>query len=254
MASPNLGQMLLQRICNHLLMSHTPERRSILLVNCRSIKNKVDNFMSLVATVTPQIVMGTESWLDKDIPDAEIFPPSFTVYRKDRRGHGGGVFLLISNALSSTQILFENDSESVWCLVKLPNGNNVVYGTFYRPPPGSSDSFGLPSEMPSLLPNSVFLGGGGDFNLPDFNWNAGCVAGNRSRIFTEFEELLGLNGLQQYVLEPTRENAILDLVLCNEPNIISKVTGCELSSFFGVLEIGGDLDFLFVGGMRQHGL
>nr|XP_050041149.1 uncharacterized protein LOC126538332 [Dermacentor andersoni] len=198
-----------------------PERLSVLLINCRSIKNKVDNFMSLVATVKPQIVMGTESWLDKDIPNVEIFPPGFTVYRKDRYGHGGVIFILISNVLSSTQILFENTSESVWCPMKLPNGNNVVYGTFYRPP-GSSDSLGLLSEMPSLLPNSVFLGG--DFNLPDFNWNAGCVAGNRSRIYTEFEKLVGLNGLQQYVLEPTRENAILDLVLCNEPNIITKVT------------------------------
>ncbi|XP_049529012.1 uncharacterized protein LOC125947774, partial [Dermacentor silvarum] len=200
-----------------------PERLSVLLVNCRSIKNKVDSFISLVATVKPQIVMGTESWLDKTITNVEIFPPGFTVYRNDRHGHGGGVFILISNALSSTQILFENDSESVWCLVKLPKGNNVVYGTFYRPP-GSSDSFGLLSEMLSLVPNSVFLGG--DFNLPDFNWNAGCVAGNRSRIYTEFEELVGLNGLQQYVLEPTLENAILDLVLCNEPNLVSKVTVC----------------------------
>ncbi|XP_075539560.1 uncharacterized protein LOC142574334 [Dermacentor variabilis] len=180
------------------------------LRNITHIKNKVDS----------------ESWLDKTIPNVEIFPPGFTVYPKDRHGHGGGVFILISHALSSTQILFENSSESVWCLVKLPNGNNVVYGTFYRPP-GSSDSFGLLSEMLSLLPNSVSLGGwGGDFNFPDFNWNVGCVAGNRSRIYTEFEELLGLNGLQQYVLEPTREIAILDLVLCNEPNIISKVTVC----------------------------
>ncbi|XP_070385299.1 uncharacterized protein [Dermacentor albipictus] len=225
MSEINKQLMQLPAIMNEveelMLLKHTPERLSVLLVNCRIIKNKVDNFMSLNSTVKPQIVMGTESWLDKDIPDVEIFPPGFTVYRKDRHGQGGGVFLLISNALSSTQILFENDSESVWCLVKLPNGKNVVYGTFYRPP-GSSDSFGLLSEMLSLLPNSVLLGG--DFNLPDFNWNAGCVAGNRSRIYTEFEELLGLNGLQQYVLEPTRENAILDLVLCNEPNIISKVT------------------------------
>ncbi|XP_065311746.1 uncharacterized protein [Dermacentor albipictus] len=209
--------------CRTAGVNTEPERLSVLLVNCRNIKNKVDNFMSLVANVKPPIVMGTESWLDKTIPNVEIFPPGFTVYRKDRHGHGGGVFILISNALSSTEILFENNSESVWCLVKLPNGNNVVYGTFYRPP-GSSDSFGLLSEMLSLLPNSVFLGG--DFNLPDFNWNAGCVAGNRSHIYTAFEELLRLNGLQQYVLEPTRENAILDLVLCNEPNIISKVTIC----------------------------
>ncbi|XP_075555560.1 uncharacterized protein LOC142588017 [Dermacentor variabilis] len=206
---------------DNLARCSPPERLSVLLVNCRSIKNKVDNFMSLVATVKPQIVMDTESWLDKTIPNVEIFPPDFTLYRKDRHGHGGGVFFLISNALSSTQILFESNSESVWCPVKLHKGNNVVYRTLYHPP-GSSDSFALLSEMLSFLPNSVFLGG--DFNLPDFNGNAGCVAGNRSRIYTEFEELLGLNGLQQYVLEPTRENAILELVLCNEPNIISKVT------------------------------
>ncbi|XP_049273371.1 uncharacterized protein LOC125759117, partial [Rhipicephalus sanguineus] len=208
---------------DNTLCCSLPERLSVLLVNCRSIKNKVDSFMSLVATIKPQIVMGTESWLDDSVCNVEIFPPGFTVYRKDRHGHGGGVFLLISNTLPSTEILFENNSESVWCLVNLPKGNNVAFGTYYRPP-GRSESFGFLSDALSFMPNSVFLGG--DFNLPNFNWTAGRVAGDGSRIYSEFEELLGLYGLQQYVLEPTRENSILDLVLCNEPNLVSGITVC----------------------------
>lgn len=83
------------------------------MVNCRSLKNKIDEFTILLETVKAQIVMGTESWLDDTVSDVEIFPPGFTVYRKDRNRHGGGVFLLISSSLASEEVVFDNETESV---------------------------------------------------------------------------------------------------------------------------------------------
>lgn len=74
-----------------------PEKPTVLVVNCRSIMNKVDELASLIMTLNPQIVMGTESWLDDTVSDTEVFPPGFTVYRKERHRHGGGVFLLASS-------------------------------------------------------------------------------------------------------------------------------------------------------------
>lgn len=78
----------------------------VLLVNCRSVKNKIDDLAELVNLTRPSIVMGTESWLDDSIKSAEVFPPDYTAYRRDRNGHGGGVFLLTHNSLQSTAIDF----------------------------------------------------------------------------------------------------------------------------------------------------
>jgi hypothetical protein len=48
------------------------------------------------------IVIGTESWLNPTIRDAEVFPEGFKAYRRDRTdGKGGGVFLLISKKYDS---------------------------------------------------------------------------------------------------------------------------------------------------------
>lgn len=46
-----------------------PEKPTVLVVNCRSIMNKVDELASLIMTLNPQIVMGTESWLDDTVSD-----------------------------------------------------------------------------------------------------------------------------------------------------------------------------------------
>ncbi|XP_040072988.1 uncharacterized protein LOC115309328, partial [Ixodes scapularis] len=170
-------------------------------------------------TFNPQIVMGTESWLDDTVSDTEVFPPGFTVYRKDRHRHGGGVFLLVSSWWRSCAVKFENDSESVWCRVRFPKGNTVVFGTIYRPPDGNETSISLLSDMSSVIPDTVFLGG--DFNLPDFSWLSGTTARSKSRVYSMFTELIDTFGLIQYVMEPTRLTAVLDLVLCNDPKIVS---------------------------------
>jgi len=45
----------------------------ILQVNCRSICNKVLEFWNLFETHNPDVVIGTESWLNEEINNAYIF-------------------------------------------------------------------------------------------------------------------------------------------------------------------------------------
>ncbi|XP_075738430.1 uncharacterized protein LOC142783734, partial [Rhipicephalus microplus] len=196
----------------------------LLVVNCRSLKNKTDEFTILLETVKAQIVMGTESWLDDTVLDVEIFPPGFTVYRKDRNRHGGGVFLLISSSLASEEVVFDNETESVWCRVQFPQGNNIVFGSFYRPPDHNNESLIQLSDILSQISHCVILGG--DFNLPDMKWDSDCVAPQKNRNCSAFSELMSVYGLQQYVNEPTRINALLDLLLSNDENVIVHTNVC----------------------------
>jgi hypothetical protein len=67
----------------------------IVVVNCQSIKSdgKPSQLRNLVSSIQADIVIGTESWLNPTIRDAEVFPEGFKAYRRDRTdGKGGGVF------------------------------------------------------------------------------------------------------------------------------------------------------------------
>lgn len=133
----------------------------ILVVNCHGLKNKVDDFTDLLLTTKPTIVIGTESWLDEAVYNAEVFPSGFVVCHCDRNTHGGGVFLLIRETLHSVPLDFRQfDFESVWCTVSVGNGEFLFVGSFYRLP-----SMLLFEAMSSVPFDDLVLRGG--FNHPD---------------------------------------------------------------------------------------
>lgn len=77
----------------------------LLNVNCQSVVNKKEHLHALIDSVKPDIITGTESWLKPDVLDSEIFPPDFTVYRKDRISSiGGGVFTAVADNILSTHL------------------------------------------------------------------------------------------------------------------------------------------------------
>jgi len=47
----------------------------------------------------------TETWLTDMIYDLEIFPSSYTIYRKDRNSPGGGVMIAVRDKIHSEQLI-----------------------------------------------------------------------------------------------------------------------------------------------------
>lgn len=192
-----------------------------MLVNCRSIKNKVDIFDDLVRMTKPSVVIGTESWLNEDVANTEVFPDNFTCYRKDRNYHGGGVFILVDQRIPSIGISTTDDtSEAVWCQLKLSNGKSLSVCSFYRPPTGSTKEF---SEFTATATKiaSDYVVVGGDFNLPDLDWNEQPIASGSSLSFkSEMADFMNLLSLKQTVLKPTRGGHILDLFFTNMPEMV----------------------------------
>ena len=74
------------------------KRKSLtcLVVNCRSVKNKIADVEVIIDEHKADIILGNESWLNSAILSSEVFPANYTVYRKDRNSKcsGGGVFKL----------------------------------------------------------------------------------------------------------------------------------------------------------------
>ena len=70
----------------------------ILIMNCRSVKNKKAELHTIIDSAKPDIILGDESCLTNDIKNSEIFFDTFDAVRKDRASdaHGGahgGVFV-----------------------------------------------------------------------------------------------------------------------------------------------------------------
>ena len=58
---------------------------------------KCSRLSNVLLSVNPDIVFGTEAWLDRNIEDQEIFLKGYKVYRKDRATSGGGVLFAIKD-------------------------------------------------------------------------------------------------------------------------------------------------------------
>ena len=78
---------------------------SCILVNDRSIINKMIELESYVCALKPDLIMITESLDRKDISDAELSIYDFVIFCNDRRiSVGGGCMLYIRNCYDATLV------------------------------------------------------------------------------------------------------------------------------------------------------
>ena len=126
----------------------------------------------------PHVVAIQETKIDSSIATSELFLETcpYSVYRKDRNIHGGGVMLLVHKDISHMHITeLEKDSESIWVKV-FANKTSHFVASWYRPPGSTSEEFQLFTEqldyirthhMGKKLPSAHVLG---DFNFKDIDW------------------------------------------------------------------------------------
>jgi hypothetical protein len=198
----------------------------ILNVNCQNVKAKNPQFLNLLHSTEPDIVLGTESWLKPDIQTSECFPPHFTVYRKDRATHAGGVFIAVNSDIISSELKeIEPEAEEIWVKVNIVGSRDLYLCSHYRP--NITYKTSIPNFSKSLhkIGNHnahVFIGG--DFNLPDWDWESNKLKpkAKESTQHTAFIELLHDFGLTQLVLKPTRINNTLDLMITNNQSRVNR--------------------------------
>ena len=192
--------------------------------------NKIDLLRGMACVEKFDIIALTETWLDMSrkvfLPEIKI--DGYTLFYKDRENRrGGGVAMYVRDSLQcsvNSKIKTDNKAESLWVDIK-EGAQSVVLGLVYRPPNASD-------EINSSIWQEINRAGRysqvcvtGDFNYRDINWD--LMVGNREA--EEFLQVIQDNFLKQLVLEPTRVNNILDLILTNREEAISQV------------EIGGKL-------------
>ena len=150
----------------------------------------MDELRRMADDTQPDIIGITETWTKPDMGDAEFGLAGYKMFRKDRlvkRGGGGG--------------------EAIWCNLE-SQGSKIIVGVVYRCPSISKD------EDPSLHKVITHASRGeclimGDFNHPDIRWNSLDSSNESAKLLLLVQNCF----LTQHVLEPTRGDNVLDLIL-----------------------------------------
>ena len=212
------------------LPPHTCGRKSektlkILNINCQSIKNKCASFLNIIENIKPDIIIGTESWLDPSIKDNEYFPPTYIVHRKDRNLHGGGVFIAIHNKyISSVVSELDDECEMIWAKMEVKGCKTLYVCSYYRPSVCDEESLQIFSRSIEKFcnTNNGIIIIGGDFNFPGWNWKQHHLKDNTPypQLHQDFMSTLNDCALTQLIEEPTRHENTLDLMITNVPSLV----------------------------------
>ena len=199
--------------------------------NSRSIVNKRLELSSLLALKSYELVAITETFLDSTINSSEIFSDTFNVQRRDRSRHGGGVLLAVHQGLCCIRRTdFETDCEILWCeLIATKPFSRVLVGVFYRPPSSDIDYLKELERSLSLIErsgNNLSILLLGDFNLPQIVWSTPSPTCPDS-LSSTFCTIIADYFFHQLVLQPTREQNILDLVFITAPELVKDLEICQ---------------------------
>ena len=194
-----------------------------MVVNFQSLLPKKTELWHIIKTISPDIILGTETWLSPGVPDAEIFPPEvgYTVFRHDRADKYGGAIVATKNDLVVQEINKQNSVEAVFVKISLAS-TSLTVGSVYRTPSSTNmDQMNRLIGCLDKLDQNDVLWIGGDLNLPDIDWRQERVTGHQYPIAINeaFIEKTRDIGLTQTNHTPTRGDNILDLFFTNRPNL-----------------------------------
>ena len=140
-----------------------------------------------------------ETWLNNDILDSEIQIPDYTVFRRDRNRHGGGVAIYVRNCLSATVVNLSTSIDLELLMIKIAfQSISLFVGVFYRPPHIADSLLNLHTALESLNPTCfryfVLLG--------DFNVN---LLDQSHPLLYQMTSIMNSFGLHQLITEPTHQ-------------------------------------------------
>jgi len=207
-------------------------------INARNLLNKFDQFEAWVHELNPDVIGVTETWATPLVADSELALVGYDMFRQDRpvNREGGGVLLYVRSSLHAVQCeLSVRFPEQSWCYFLDANKNKCYLGICYRTPTyGIYSSHNhdllkeLIAELCSTKKHFVLMG---DFNYRFKTWPPNNVDNDITREAAEFYECLEENFFTQFVEECTRNDAILDLVIADEPDVVHDVN--DIGTFPG---------------------
>jgi len=191
------------------------------LLNARSVMSKKLDIQALLVAECLDVLAVTETFLGDEILDSELVSSDYTIFRRDRNRHGGGVMVYTKSSVSATRRTdIETTCEVLWVELSTRT-SKVLLGTFYRPPSSTPEYLTQLELSLACIPESYTVILCEDFNV-HVNWSVPSPY-SPSRVASVMCDIAQDFSLQQLVPEPTRGAHTLDLLLTNNPDRISNV-------------------------------
>ena len=178
----------------------------------------------MVDTYSPDVVIGTESWLKEDIGNAVIFRADFTAFIKDRSARcWGGEFICVKNVVAATELWIDDDFEMIAVEVKGmdPKYTWEITGVYRA---ANEEMLAIERLAACALParnltKRIVIGG--DMNSPQAEWKGDAEKASGFHAFVN--NLVWDGGYSQAVSGRTRGDVLLDIYLLRRESSLSLV-------------------------------
>ena len=185
--------------------------------------------LETIMTSNYSIIFLCETWLSSKIVDNEILrqnAPHYTIHRQDRNTKGGGAAILIHSTIPSALIQQESVKDSLELLavdICLDSELIRLICVYRTPKCNEPFTYRLLQTLADLCtcPHPSIITG--DFNFPAISWSSQSNGSTLSKAETTFLSFVSDLTLHQFVRTPTRGQNILDLLLSNQPLLVSHV-------------------------------
>jgi exonuclease III len=184
----------------------------------------------------PDVVALQETKIGSGFLSSELKMNAYQIFRRDRVMGAGGVLIAVKNNIRVNILprLYRDPTEMLWVeLSNLGRGKKIIFGTYYRPRCNdlvSATAFAESVDVARVYAanNQAKLIITGDLNCNDITWRDARdpIRHRGSAVILEAVEQAHLS---QLVHEPTRNAAILDLVFCSHPDLVSNL--CTVPAF-----------------------
>ena len=88
----------------------------------------------MIGSTYPDIIFGTETWIDNSIIDSQIFPRAYTMFWNDRNLSGSGVLIAVKhNYIATATPELKSECEIVWCKLELVGEKAIYLCSYYNP-------------------------------------------------------------------------------------------------------------------------
>ena len=161
-----------------------------------------------------------------DISEAELGMTGYVMFRKDRLGRrGGGVILYIKESIQADEIKLEKEAEceeAVWCNIVTGNSTLTV-GLVYRSPNiYIEENEKIHNAIKEVSKRDCIIME--DFNHGHIQWTSLQSTGREDQ---EILTLVQDSFLSQHMLEATKGENVLDIVLSSKKEFVDNVKICE---------------------------
>ena len=197
----------------------------VAFTNAQSIMNKMNEVRAVMATIDPDVFAVTEAWTNDEIGDDLLNIQGYELAaRRDRndtdRGRGGGILVYAKKNINL--VVEDSNTEFNQCVtvnMKFAEENVKLHVIYRSPNSSKNNDEALAKWVKEMRGQNVLIG---DLNFPDIDWSTGST-GSKGR---DFLDATAERFMQQYVEEATHKSGnVLDLVLCDQEDMIREVKG-----------------------------